>query len=197
MEVAPQLLLLIDHPGELPGGEAVPHRHRAAAHEAAVGVLQDAPLHHAAPQGIGAVQHHQPLPGGGAVLHHIAQGGHEGIEPQAHVLDVVHQDVEGVQHMPAQPLPLRAVEAEHRQARGRVRVVPGEGPGGLIAPHAVLGPQQGRQVTHAAQDVDGGLIPAAAAGNGRQQGHPTVLQQSGVLRDMVYAIGYHGSLPLL
>ena len=50
VEVAPQLLLFIDHPGELPGGEAVPHRHRAAAHEAAVGVLQDAPLHHAAPQ---------------------------------------------------------------------------------------------------------------------------------------------------
>ena len=66
---------------------------------------------------------------------------HEGIEPQSHVLDVVHQDIEGVQHMPAQPLPLRAVEAEHRQARGRVRVVPGEGPGGLVAPYAVLGPR--------------------------------------------------------
>ena len=52
---------------------------------------------------LGCDLHVVPFPGGGAVLHHIAQGGHEGIEPQAHVLDVVHQDVEGVQHMPAQP----------------------------------------------------------------------------------------------
>ena len=88
-------------------------------------------------------------------------------------------------------LPLRAVQAEHRQPRLRVRIVPGQGPGPLVSPDAVLRAEQSGQMAAVPQKIDGRDILAGAAGDGGHQSHPPAGQQRAVLGKVVNAIMHH------
>ncbi len=171
VQVAVQLLLGVDHAGELAAGQAVALGHGPAAHKAAVVLPQQSTLYRAA-QGVAPVQHHQPLVRPGAVGHDIFQGGNEGIVPAAHILNVIYQRVEPLQRRRGQALAALAVQAHHGQTGGDVHTVLKQLAGALVSPDAVLGRQQQPQITHLPQPVDGAAVVRRPAGGGGDQCHP-------------------------
>ena len=96
-----------------------------------------------AAQGIHPVQHHHFLAAPGAGLHGVGKGIQVGVEPRAHILDVKHQHVKGIQHFLVE-MAVGPEGAVHRDPRGGVHRGFHLRPRLGIAPDAMLhGKQRG------------------------------------------------------
>jgi hypothetical protein len=137
-------------PGELAEREAVADRQRAGADEALPAGAQEGAFDRAADR-VGPVEHPDRLAARRGFLEDVPQRRHEGVDARADVLQVDEQQVEGVHHRRGRP-PHGAIEAAHGDAEARVgevrrldHVVL------LVAAHAVLRTEGGREAQVAAR----------------------------------------------
>ena len=131
-------LEMVDEPmAHLAQRQPVPHRHRPGADEALPAGPQRQPLDRAA-GGIGPVEHPDRLAVRRRRLEHVEQGGDEGVDAAADVLQIDQDHVERAHRLARRP-PHLAIEAEHRHAVGRIGdnpAIPSYCPGGRRARHA-------------------------------------------------------------
>ena len=157
--------------GELAQGEAVAHRQRAGADETLPARAQGQPFDRPA-RGVRTVEDIDALAVRGGGFEHVAQGGDEGVDAAAEVLQVDQQDVESLHHRRGRP-PDFAVEAEDRDAVDGVEVI-----GGfdhvvlLVAAQPVLRPEGGAEAEVGAggERVEGVREVGADAGRMGEQG---------------------------
>ena len=128
--------ILADGQGVLGGQFIVTHKGREAQVQYRARALDAA-------QGIHPVQHHHFLAAPGAGLHGVGKGIQVGVEPRAHILDVKHQHVKGIQHFLVE-MAVGPEGAVHRDPRGGVHRGLHLRPRLGIAPDAMLhGKQRG------------------------------------------------------
>ena len=183
-------LELADEPvAHLAQGEAVPHGHRPGADETFPTGAQAESLDRA-PGRVWAIQHPHAFAGARRRLQHIAQGGDEGVDAAAEVLQIDQQHVEAVEH-PRRGLAHRAVQAEHRNAERRVDLVRRlHHVVLLVAAQAVLRAEGGGEVNVAAggKDIQAVLQVGGDRGGMGQQGDAAALQrraQAGVFEQAI------------
>ncbi len=174
----------VDEPAaELAQGQAVAHGQGAGSDEALPARAQRQALDRA-PDGIGPVQHPHRLAVGGRRLQHIEQGGDEGVDAAAEVLQVHQQHVEGAHHLAGRAAHL-AIEAEDSHAVHRIVVVRRlDHVVLLVAPKAVLRAEGGGEVHpgQRRQSIQGVRQVRGHRGWMREQGHAAAFQRRAQLR---------------
>ena len=105
----------------LPQSQPVPHRHRTGADEAFPAGAERQPLDRSS-CGIGAIEHPDRLPMPGRRLEHVEQGGDEGVDPAADILEIDQDHIECAHALAGRAADL-AIEAEHRDVGGRIGII--------------------------------------------------------------------------